>query len=211
MIQPIMMQYHPVNYSHPNLYQNTTVQDMNKLMQCRLEDVRLKHYSDLSSDEFYASPKRKNELLFSRKKFLQLAKYGTLTNCEYTYNKIRDNPDFKELANSKYFNSANGFVKLVSSMSSLERQRVERLTVPSIPNANIIYVKPFPYEKYNINDYLRLLNEFAKNSKISEDLKQYFLMMKADKIDVYYSRLDKLSTSSNPIETLTEDIPNTNE
>jgi len=172
-----------------------------------IEDIHKLYYPDLTDDEFYIEPKNKNELLFKRGKFLQLAKYGTPVNCEMTYNKIKDNPNFKELAASKYLNSAQGFVRLVSSMNSLELQRSQRMVSPYIQGANVSYVYPIPYGKYNLNDYLRLLNDFTKNPKISDDLKQYFLAMKADKIDVYYTRLDKLENSADPLKTLTENIP----
>ena len=67
----------------------------------------------------------------------------------------------------------------------------------------------------NMNDdycfFLKMLNNFCKNDKISDDLKQYFLQMKADKIDLYYTKLNKLSTSSNPLDILTERISYVNE
>jgi len=62
-----------------------------------------------------------------------------------------------------------------------------------------------------MNDFLKMLNKFCKNDKISDDLKQYFLQMKADKIDLYYTKLNKLSDSSNPLDVLTERIPYVNE
>ena len=62
-----------------------------------------------------------------------------------------------------------------------------------------------------MNDFLKMLNNFCKNDKISDDLKQYFLQMKADKIDLYYTKLNKLSTSSNPLDILTERISYVNE
>lgn len=186
--------------------QNQPGQYLNNYMQQNMEDFYRRYYPDLETDEIGLDRSTQNNLLFNRKKFTQLAKYGADKNCEMTYYQIKENNDFKELAASKYLNSAQGFVRLVSTMDSLNAQRAEKIIKPYSQYANVLYYNPIPYEKYNINDYLRLLNNFVKNPKISEDLKQYFLAMKADKIDVYYTRLDKLDKSTNPIITLTENL-----
>ena len=206
MIQPII--YNPV--SMPQSY-NYPIQYLNGLTSQNLTDIHSKYYPDLAQDEFGLDTKTQNELLYKRNKLQQLAKYGTYINCETTYNKIKNNSDFQELISSKYLNSAQGFIHLVSSMASLEKQRTEKFTQPYIPNANIIYSQPINYKKYNINDYLQLLNTFIKNPKISDDLKEYFLAMKMDKLDIYYTRLDKLNTNSDPIKILTENIPSSKE
>lgn len=202
MIQPVIYNY--IQIPHSN---NCPIQYLNGLMSQNLNEIHQKYYPDLAQDEFGLDTQTQNELLYKRNKLQQLAKYGTYINCENTYNRIKDNPDFKELISSKYLNNAQGFVQLVSSMASLEQQRTVKFLPPYLSNANYIYARPIPYEKYNINDYLRLLNTFIKNPKISDDLKQYFLAMKTDKIDVYYTRLDKLNTSSDPLKILTEQIP----
>lgn len=201
MIQPIT--YNPIQIPQNNY----PIQYLNRLMSQNLKDIHTKYYPDLAQDEFGLDTKTQNELLYKRNKLRQLAKYGTYINCETTYNKIKNNPDFKELISSKYLNNAQGFIHLVSSMAVLEKQRAEKFVHPYLSNANIIYSSPIHYEKYNINDYLQLLNTFIKNPKISDDLKQYFLAMKTDKLDVYYTRLDRLNTSPDPIKVLTENIP----
>ena len=136
-------------------------------------------------------------------KFEQLSKYGSWTNCFATYNIIKNNNDFKELINSKYLNDAKGFVLIVKNLNSLELQRQKKLTYcPQIYGINIQQIPPLDYAKYNINDYLRILNNFTKNPKFSDDLKQYFLYKESDKLDLYYTKLDKLDNTENPIDVL---------
>ena len=195
--------YNNISYLQPSNY---SMQYFNKLMSQNLDDIHRIYYPDLAQDEYISDAKTRNETLYKRNKLQQLAKYGSNTNCEMIYNKIKENPDFIELINSKYLNNAQSFVKLVSAMDNLEKQRIEKITRPYSQYANVLYYSPIAYEKYNINDYLHLLNNFTKNPAISEDLKLYFLSMKADKIDVYYTRLDKLNTSANPVKILTEDL-----
>lgn len=202
MIQSVV--YNPIQNSQQ--YYSPT-QYLNELTSQNLNDIRARYYPDLAQDEFGLDTKTQNELLYKRNKLQQLAKYGTYINCEATYNKIKDNQDFKELISSKYLNNAQGFLHLVSSMADLEQQRATKFIQPYLHNANIIYAQPINYKKYNVNDYLQLLNNFVKNPKISDDLKQYFLAMKMDKLDVYYTRLDKLNTNLDPMEILTADIP----
>ncbi len=205
MIQPIA--YNQATYVQPLQNPNYYASQLYKSMSQNLEDIHKKYYPDLAADEFGLPQDKQNELLYKRNKLLQLAKYGTPTNYEITYNNIKDNKDFKELIDSKYLNNAQGFMTLLSSMASLEAQRAEKITTPIIPyypNALVSYVPHLPYEKYNINDYLQMLNNFVKNPKISDDLKQYFLMMKSDKLDVYYTRLNKINTASDPLKVLTE-------
>ena len=57
-----------------------------------------------------------------------------------------------------------------------------------------------------MNDYLKMLNNFIKNGKISDDLKQYFLYKESDKLDVYYTKLDKLDKAENPLDILAENF-----
>ena len=51
-----------------------------------------------------------------------------------------------------------------------------------------------------------MLNNFIKNGKISDDLKQYFLYKESDKLDVYYTKLDKLDKAENPLDILAENF-----
>ena len=179
-----------------------------------LNSIHSKYYPDLTNDEFLLNPAQRNILLYERGKLEQLAKYGTLTNCGFLYNKIKNNPDFRELISSKYLNNAEGFVKLVNNLNSLEAERTRilsyKMQYPAHYNQSM-YKKPIQYEKYSINDYMRLLNDFIKNPKLSDDIKQYFLYMKSDKLDLYYAKLDKINTAQNPLNVLIEKIPYVNE
>lgn len=174
-------------------------------------------YSDLAPDERNILDTRKrNELLFNRNKLDLLAKYGNdfcNVNGESVYKTYKNNKDFLEIKNSKYFNNAQGFTNLVRTMVVLDKDLKEKSLFPYEYNKQYLanYYRPIAYEKYNMNDFLKMLNNFCKNDKISDDLKQYFLQMKADKIDLYYTKLNKLSTSSNPLDILTERISYVNE
>lgn len=174
-------------------------------------------YSDLAPDErSILDTKKRNELLFNRNKLDLLAKYGNdfcNINGESVYKTYKNNKDFLEIKNSKYFNNAQGFTNLVRTMAVLDKDLKEKSLFPDEYNQQYLanYYRPIAYEKYNMNDFLKMLNNFCKNDKISDDLKQYFLQMKADKIDLYYTKLNKLSTSSNPLDILTERISYVNE
>lgn len=173
-----------------------------------LKQIHTQYYPDLTDEEFALPKEKQNQVLFERGKLLQLAKYGTNTNCEQTYNYIKNNPDFKELSKSKYYNNPEGFVSLISAMDSLTKQRQEKLAMYNYSSQYYlpIYSKPISYEKYNTNDYLRLLNNFTKNEHLSDDLKQYFLSTKADKIDIYYTHLDKLQNNKEDLKLLTQKL-----
>lgn len=174
-------------------------------------------YSDLAPDErSILDTRKRNELLFNRNKLDLLAKYGNdfcNVNGESVYKTYKNNKDFLEIKNSKYFNNAQGFTNLVRTMAVLDKDLKEKSLFPYEYNQQYLanYCRPIAYEKYNMNDFLKMLNNFCKNDKISDDLKQYFLQMKADKIDLYYTKLNKLSTSSNPLDILTERISYVNE
>lgn len=174
-------------------------------------------YPDLAPDERnLLDTQKRNELLFSRKKLDLLAKYGNdfcNINAEGVYKNYKNNKDFLEMKNSKYFNNAQGFTNLVRVMAVLDKDLKEKTLLSYEYNQQYLanYYRPIAYEKYNMNDFLKMLNEFCKNDKISDDLKQYFLQMKADKIDLYYTKLNRLSVSSNPLDILTERISYVNE
>ncbi len=183
-------------------------QPLYRNIQTDLKQIHTQYYPDLTDEEFALSKENQIKVLYERGKLLQIAKYGSNINCEQTYNHIKNNPDFKELSASKYYNNPEGFVGLVGTIDSLNKQRQEKLWqyTYNSPYYLPIYSKPIPYEKYNTNDYLRLLNNFTKNEHLSDDLKQYFLSMKADKLDVYYTRLDKLQNNKDDLKILTEKI-----
>ena len=174
-------------------------------------------YPDLAPDERnLLDTQKRNELLFSRNKLDLLAKYGNdfcNINAEGVYKNYKNNKDFLEMKNSKYFNNAQGFTNLVRVMAVLDKDLKEKTLLSYEYNQQYLanYYRPIAYEKYNMNDFLKMLNEFCKNDKISDDLKQYFLQMKADKIDLYYTKLNRLSVSSNPLDILTERISYVNE
>ena len=165
-----------------------------------LNKVHITYYPDLTKEEFNASQSVRNDMLYNAGKLEQLAKYGSNTNCGSTYNKVKDNNDFKELINSKYLNNTNGFVRIINNLNSLDLQRQQKLTYyPPLYGVNVIKNYTLDYQKYDMSDYLRMLNNFTKNNKISDDLKQYFLYMESDKLDLYYTKLDKLENAQNPV------------
>ena len=165
-----------------------------------LNKVHITYYPDLTKEEFNASQSVRNDMLYNAGKLEQLAKYGSNTNCGSIYNKVKDNDDFKELINSKYLNNTNGFVRIINNLNSLDLQRQQKLTYyPPLYGVNVIKNYTLDYQKYDMSDYLRMLNNFTKNNKISDDLKQYFLYMESDKLDLYYTKLDKLENAQNPV------------
>lgn len=174
-------------------------------------------YPDLAPDERnLLDTQKRNELLFNRNKLDLLAKYGNdfcNINAEGVYKNYKNNKDFLEMKNSKYFNNAQGFTNLVRVMAVLDKDLKEKALFPYEYNQQYLasYYRPIAYEKYNMNNFLKMLNDFCKNNKISDDLKQYFLQMKADKIDLYYTKLNRLSASPNSVDILTERIPYVNE
>ena len=169
----------------------------------QLNEIHKIYYPDLTQEEFNASNDLRNEMLYKSGKLEQLAKYGTYTNCGLIYNKVKDNNDFKELINSKYFNNPQGFVKIINNLNNLEIQRQQKLTYYSpIYGINVQKMPTINYQKYDINDYLRMLNNFAKNNKLSDDLKQYILYKESDKLDLYYTTLNNLENNPNPMSVL---------
>ena len=168
-----------------------------------LESIHKTYYPDLTNEEFNAPESVRNEMLYKSGKLEQLAKYGSWTNCGLIYNAIKNNNDFKELINSKYLNDSKGFVLIMKNLNSLENQRQKNLTYyPPMYGINIQQVPLINYSQYNINDYLRMLNNFTKNNKISDDLKKYFLYKESDKLDLYYTKLNILDNIENPLDIL---------
>ena len=180
-----------------------------------LEYIHANIYPELTTDEFYADETTRNNMLYNRGKFEILAKYGNYNdNCGEIYNRLKDNQDFKKLVSSKYLNNPQSFIRIIKNLKSLETQRKERLTVYPVQYYGVntqMYISPVNYQKYDMPDYLKFLNNFVKNKTISDDLKKYFLYMKSDKIDLYYTKLDKINENSNLFEILTEKIPLINE
>lgn len=86
-------------------------------------------YSDLAPDERnILDTKKRNELLFNRNKLDLLAKYGNdfcNVNSESVYKTYKNNKDFLEIKNSKYFNNAQGFTNLARTMAVLDKDLKE--------------------------------------------------------------------------------------
>lgn len=192
--------YTPVNpYQGSSVFYPAPASNISQTM----ENIHKTYYPDLTNEEFNAPEPIRNEMLYKAGKLEQLAKYGCWTNCGFIYNAIKNNNDFRELISSKYLNDVKGFVLIVKNLNSLEDQRQKKLTYyPPMYGVNVQQMPLFNYSQYNINDYLRILNDFIKNDKISDDLKQYFLYKESDKLDLYYTKLDKLNKAENPIEIL---------
>lgn len=189
--------YIPIN---PYLQANTFYPAPPVNVADELNKVHITYCPDLTKEEFNASQSVRNDMLYNAGKLEQLAKYGSNTNCGSIYNKVKDNDDFKELINSKYLNNTNGFVRIINNLNSLDLQRQQKLTYyPPLYGVNVIKNYTLDYQKYDMSDYLRMLNNFTKNNKISDDLKQYFLYMESDKLDLYYTKLDKLENAQNPV------------
>ncbi len=160
-----------------------------------------KYRPDLFDDERkIENEKEFNATLYKNGRFLQLAKYGYYGNRENIYNKIKDNNDFKELINSKYFADAEGFLKLLATMEELEGKRADAVKIKSIA---LIDPPPPDFSSLDIPDYLRLLNNFTK-SNASDDLKRYYIITQSSELSPYYTRLNKINSSTDIVKTLTE-------
>ncbi|MBQ8634840.1 hypothetical protein IJ425_01635, partial [bacterium] len=102
---------------------------------------------------------------------------------------------------------AKGFVKIINNLNSLEVQRQKKLMPkPPMYGINAIQLPSLPYHKYGLNDYVRILNNFIKNDKISDDLKQYILYKESDRLDLYYTKLDVLDKAQYPLDVLIENF-----
>lgn len=203
-----MIQY-PLNYSYNPYYRHNIYADyLNAKMQASANEFYKNYYNDLDFDEINLSMENRNKLLYSRGKLEQLSKYGTYTDCSGTFGRVKKNKDFQELVKSKYLNNANDFVRFINDLKTLEDKRAENLKYFYPPyGVNVsVYRKPIDYAKYDMKDYLRMLNDFSKNDKISDDLKRYYLLTKTGKIDLYYTKLDRINNSQNPVEVLAEKI-----
>ena len=141
--------------------------------------------------------------LYDKKQFSALAKMGSNWNYENLYEKIKDNQDFNELINSKFYQGHNGFINILETMRSLDEQRNKKIGNPfaGLP-FNGIVTGPSRYEKYDIPDYLKMLNEFVKSPKYSDDLKAYYIATEGKKLDSYYGNLDTISKVTQPLDAL---------
>lgn len=170
-------------------------------------------FDGVTEEERNLPREERNKVLFEKGKLLELSRCGSDTNCEVAYTILKDNEDFNELLNSKFFSKqsdkAEVFVKLVNIMESLRKQRENRLINDYLKfyYSNCLVLTYSNYELSNIGCYANYLNNFVKNEHLSDDLKEYYIDTQADKLEVYNSRLDNLQNDENDLELLTTKNP----
>ena len=189
------MQYQPAPMA-PSYYQPLQVPYISE------EEYLKKFCSDLNEEEKKIfRTKEFNDTLYANKRFEQLAKHGSVTNYLTTYNLVKDSTDLNEIINSKYFKGPDGFINILRILDNLKQKRREKTEPPvygSFPSAYYYRVMPQTnYHKYNLKDYLGMINKFLK-SDISDDLKEYYIQHKLTDIDIYYTSLnrDKISVKN---------------
>ena len=144
---------------------------------------------------------RKNSL-YSQNKIPELLDFYANRQMKNIYPKIKDNTDFKELLKSKYYQNGVGFINLLDTIAYVKFIREEKLRPVNIP-ANIGFnPNTTNYSKYDTADYLRILNDFVKSDKISDDLKRYYIAKESKNLSAYYDRMDKISESSDIVRTI---------
>lgn len=126
----------------------------------------------------------------------------------YIKQSINNNQDYLELKDNKFFKNIN----IPYLMSNLKRDRDYKIAInydpyPRMPIAGTCtdWFTPktiVDYKKYDIPDYLKILNNFVKNDKISADLKEYYISKESNKLENYYTKLDKIFTVQNNREVL---------
>ena len=112
------------------------------------------------------------------------------------YLRYKDNPDFKELQSTKYYNGLDGLKSLVFNVSVLEDQKND--AIQSCSNPNFYYSPIIPnvndapeLAKAQISDCLKNLNKFLK-SNCSDDLKDYIVATKSHNLKFYVNNLSKI-------------------
>ena len=144
---------------------------------------------------------RKN-LLYSQNKIQELLEFGANKQMKDMYPKIKDNKDFKDLLNSEHYQNGVGFINLLDTIAYVKFLREEKLRPINLP-ANIGYnLDTTDYKKYDTADYLRILNNFVKSDKISDDLKRYYIAKESKNLSAYYNRMDKISESNDVVSTI---------
>jgi len=142
-------------------------------------------------------------LLFQRDKKDLVLKTAFNSSYTDTYEKVKDNKDFQELLKTNYYSGTKGFINLVDTAQVLEQERVRRgggSYLNNLSQNNHVlysrpYIEPINYSKYNVDDYLRMLNDFAKTNKCSDDFKRYIIATKSKNIDSYYKSFDKVNSN----------------
>ena len=96
------------------------------------------------------------------------------SNQAYYVQKYLQTPAFKELAESKYFNSPHDFKKLTTIVSTLEQKRQNAVATVSSPYYRSVMTPDMLLFQANTNvfDCINNINKFFK-SNFSDDLKIY--------------------------------------
>lgn len=96
------------------------------------------------------------------------------SNQAYYVQKYLQTPAFKELAESKYFNSPHDFKKLTTIVSTLEQKKQNAIATVSSPYYRPVMIPDVLLFQANTNvsDCISNINKFFK-SKFSDDLKTY--------------------------------------
>lgn len=219
VVQPVMQNIYPeaVNCANQALYPFYPKCFMNGFVPPpqRVYPKINNPFKGVTEEERNLPRKERNKVLFERGKLLELSRCGSDTNCEVAYTILKDNEDFNELLNSKFFSKqsdkADGFVKLVNLMESLRKQREDKLIEDYHGFYEVYLHTTLPsysiYESSDIKDYIHYLNNFAKNEHIADDLKEFYIDTQADKLEVYHSRLDNLQNNENDLNELTTEHP----
>lgn len=162
---------------------------------------RDKYYSPPVYSDYVNADIRKN-LLYSQNNIQGLLDFGANKQMKEIYPKIKDNTDFKELLNSRYYQNGTGFINLLDTIAYIKFKRDKKLQPVNLP-ANIGFnPDTTDYKKYGTEDYLRILNNFVKSDKISDDLKRYYIAKESKNLSAYYDRMDKISESNDIVSTI---------
>ena len=96
------------------------------------------------------------------------------TNQSYYVQRYLQTPAFKELAESKYFNSPQDFKKLTTILSILEQKKQNAIATVSSPYYRSVVIPDIMLWQANTNvfDCINNINKFFK-SNFSDDLKIY--------------------------------------
>lgn len=148
----------------------------------------------------------KKNLLYAQNNIQGLLDFAANKPMKDMYPQVKDNADFKELLTSKYYQNGVGFINLLDTISYLKYTREKELQPKQpIPGCHVDdFFKNLrtDYSKYDTADYLRILNNFVKSDKISDDLKRYYIAKESKNLSAYYDRMDKISESNDIVNTI---------
>lgn len=188
----------------PNIYNVRPIQDNTAQKQIQAEYDEFKR-NLTAEDKAFIFMNSEKDLMHSKKRFILLSSVYKGIEGIKLYNKIKDNNDFKELNNSKYFSGGEGFVKILDILLFLQKEREKEINSLFTPAPYGVAAQKTifaDWKKYDTQDYLRMLNNFVKNPNASDDLKKYYLATKAKDIYQYYGKLDTLQNTSNVVDKL---------